>query len=154
MFQLWSTWPTTSTVTTTTGRPGFSPPGFSAMLNIYADDYRNNNNNDNSNNQVNTNIANSANDQDVMGGAGMGRDVRLLERIWATITGQDTQAGEEDSGVPGEHGGGGGGEINRKRIEERGLELMRELLRKRQMEDHQTSSAAEDNNSGYPPGLH
>ena len=77
----------------------------------------------------------------------MGRDVRLLERIWATITGQDTQAGEEDSGVPGEHGGGGG-EINRELIEERGLELMRDLLRKRQM------SAAEDNNSGYPPGLH
>ena len=102
---------------------------------------------------MNTNIANSANEQDVMGGAGMGRDVRLLERIWATITGQHTQAEGED-GLTGEHsGGGGGGDINRERIEERGLELMRDLLRKRQMEDNQTSSAPDDDNSGYPPGL-
>ena len=90
---------------------------------------------------MNTNIANSANGQDVMGGAGMGRDVRLLERIWATITGQDTQAATE------EQSGGDGGDISRDRIEERGMELMRDLLRKRQR-------VSKDNNSGYPPGLY
>ena len=59
---------------------------------------RNNNNNDNNNNQVNTNIANSANEQSSMSMAGMGRGVRIMERIreardrvMATITGEEEE---------------------------------------------------------------
>ena len=107
---------------------------------------RNNNNNDNSNNQVNTNIANSANDQTVMGGAGMGRDVRLLERIWASLTGQEEEEEEEDTTEAGAESA-----ANRKLAKERGMELMRDLLRERQMEDHKKSQ--DTTNSGYPPGL-
>ena len=110
---------------------------------------RNNNNNDNSNNQVNTNIANSANDQTVMSGAGMGREVRLLERIWAAITGRDTAEAGGDHSLSGTDRDRA---ANRKLVEERGMELMRDLLRKREMEDHHKSSADEDTNSGYPPG--
>ena len=40
---------------------------------------------------------------------------------------------------------------NRKLAGERGMELMRDLLRERQMEDHQKSE--DSTNSGYPPGL-
>ena len=95
---------------------------------------------------MNTNIANSANDQTVMGGAGAGREVRLLERIWASLTGQDTTEAEEELSQPGTDSA-----ANRKLLEERGMEMMRDLLRKRQMEEHQKS---ENTNSGYPPGLY
>ena len=90
---------------------------------------------------MNTNIANSANDQNVMGGAGAGREVRLLERVWAVLTGQQ-ESPDEVGEVE---------EVNRRLSEEEGVKLMRELIRKREMEDNQTSSDL-DSESGYPAG--
>ena len=97
---------------------------------------RNNNNNDNNNNQVNTNIANSANEQSSMSMAGMGRGLRIMERIreardrvLATITGEEeetsTKAAEIDK------------DEYRALIEQQVMDMMAEMYnnKKMKMED-------------------
>ena len=96
---------------------------------------RNNNNNDNNNNQANTNIANSANEQSSMSMAGMGRGVRIMERIreardrvLATITGEEeeetsTRAAQIDK------------DEYREWIEQRVMDMMTEMYNNKKEEE-------------------
>ena len=108
---------------------------------------RNNNNNDNNNNQVNTNIANSANEQSSMSMAGMGRGLRIMERIreardrvLATITREEeetsTKAAEIDK------------DEYRVLIEQQVMDMMAEMYnnKKMKMEDPVTNVSS----SAYP----
>ena len=108
---------------------------------------RNNNNNDNNNNQVNTNIANSANEQSSMSMAGMGRGLRLMEkireardRVLATITGEEeetsTKAAEIDK------------DAYRALIEQQVMDMMAEMYNNKKMkiEDPVTNVSS----SAYP----
>ena len=108
---------------------------------------RNNNNNDNNNNQVNTNIANSANEQSSMSMAGMGRGLRIMERIreardrvLATITGEEeetsTKAAEIDK------------DAYRALIEQQVMDMMAEMYnnKKMKLEDPVTNVSS----SAYP----
>ena len=79
---------------------GFVVASINAVVNVANNindnnNNRNNNNNDNNNNQINTNIANSMNDQESMSMAMTGRGIRILDqlkyardRVWAKIQGE------------------------------------------------------------------
>ena len=83
-----------------------------------------------------------------MAGAGAGREVRLLERVWAVITGQEVELEEEKEG---EEKGEGEEEMpaKRRQLEEEGMELLRSLVKKKKMEEE----SRKDAESGYPRGL-
>ena len=81
-----------------------------------------------------------------MAGAGAGREVRLLERVWAALTGTEIEDGgpeeeeeEEEKMLE-----------KRKLLEEKGMELMRKLLKEKEREAARKDTESE---SGYPPGF-
>ena len=108
---------------------------------------RNNNNNDNNNNQVNTNIANSGNEQSSMSMAGMGRGLRLMERIreardrvLATITGEEEETSIKAAEID--------KDAYRALIEQQVMDMMAEMYnnKKMKMEDPVTNVSS----SAYP----
>ena len=94
---------------------------------------RNNNNNDNNNNQVNTNIANSANEQSSMSMAGMGRGMRIMERIreardrvLASLTGEEEETSTRAAQVDKDE--------YRALIEQRVMDMMAEMYNNKKVE--------------------